>query len=65
MAYYPNVGGLHFLYISFLIFHFCCYLNCHACCFLMAYKLILLLFCIQCMSSNILQIIFLIELKQF
>jgi hypothetical protein len=65
MAYYPNVGGLHFSYISFLIFHLYCYLDCHACCSLMAYRMILFIFCIQCMSSNILQISFLVELKQF
>jgi len=65
MAYYLNFGGLCFSYISFLICHFYCYLDCHACRFLMAYKLILLIFFIQCMSSNILQISFLVELKQF
>jgi hypothetical protein len=65
VTYYFNVSELCFPYISFIIFHFCCYLDCHACCFLITYKLILLVFCLQCMSKNKLQIGFFIKLKQF
>jgi hypothetical protein len=47
MAYYPNVSGLRFSYISFIIIHFYCYLDCHACCFRMALTLFAMYYSFQ------------------